>query len=411
MIDFRVRYEGLARRETRDRMLIDLLRGSWIGASVALAAAVGGLLRPSPAPGGLAVIALGVAVFVGAILLVRRARRVDLIHDLERRHGLGDLLVTALEVDGRGAATGLDVRLLSDAAATLSRLSTDRSSLGAAARLEAETLFGVVCVLLGVLLLGTVRDPLADVDRLPPLEVGSAASGWGASGSSGAASGGRTSHTSAGPGDLAGMAPELADHAASRAMAEALSRGDLGEAAREARALAGSVAAMSGIGRQQLATTLSEAAAALGDAEGTIGEALDEAGEALAGDSDEAAAAALSQLASAFDRHSSGAAAPSGAARMPETRSRAAAAPTARTTLEAPGPGRVPLPARSAADPSIGAGRSDLAVTAGGTAGGSAAGPADARSPSGSGGPDPLRVPWEWRRTVQRYFARAVGQP
>jgi hypothetical protein len=402
MIHFRLRYERLRDRLRQVRRRSAFLRAAWLALLVPLVGLGLYLVGWGPlAPRAWLVGALVVGVAALAWQR-RRAHVVNLGRLLDRRFGLDDLLITAVEVDQRGVRSPVELRLLDDAAIAVATLGGERAIDSRASRREAETVAALVLTLIGLwLLAGTIGRPLS-MHRLPPLAALGAGQGDGLAGrGGGAGSAGGTSPV------LAAMAGALADQAATRSMAGALAAGDPAGAASAARALADRTGELSDDGRRQVGASLQQAAQRAAPTDPEVARALIQAGQAMSQPNNEAAAARVEELAAALDAMVSQGRAGSGAA--------GESAPHTRSGPQADRLGADPTPvrfeARSTGSP-LGTGRS----AGGGARTGQPAPPAlveggGGRSAAAGVGPDALRYPWERRDTVRRYFAPEVGLP
>ena len=162
-----------------------------------------------------------------------RSREEDAVL-LDRRFALGELLVTALEVDRRPQPRSVEQALLEQAAGTASQL--QRSPLLVEeARRGAELTAALALLAAGTWLLALVR-PLDDLAPLPPLgRLSQGGDGFGQGAGVGPGGGGDLLPGSAAAGAAGGLAGSLADHGAGREIAEALARGDPAQAAAAAR--------------------------------------------------------------------------------------------------------------------------------------------------------------------------------
>ncbi len=169
MIHFRVRYEGLRGRLGQTRRRTALLRSASLAMVVpllGLSAHVSGHLPFAPTVwfGGAAIVFVTAAVWQ-----TRSSAEPELGRVLDRRHGLDELLVTAVEVDRRGAHTVVEGRLLDDAATAVATLGDEQALDGRTTRREGETVVALVMIIAGLwLLTGTIRNT-EPVVRLPPL--------------------------------------------------------------------------------------------------------------------------------------------------------------------------------------------------------------------------------------------------
>lgn len=404
MIHFRIRYEGLRGRLGSVRRRAGLVRAAWL----ALLAPLGGLAlfvagRGPLAPGGWWLAAA--AVFGGAAAwLLRPAAPGAVDRDLDRRFGLNELLVTAVEVDRRGVRSPIETRLLDDAALAVSSIGDDGALDGLTPRREAETLAALAMVLAGLwLLAGTLAGP-PDTARLPDLGPPTA-DGTGAE-DGGDAAGSRGAGASP---ELGLMAGALVDHAAARDIADALAAGNPAAAARAARALADRADGLSSTGRDALAETLSALGDDLDAPHPDLARALDEAARALRAGGRATPGAGIEGLAEQLDSLAGGALA-TPHARTPRMRDGPPAArlvviPTPMALATTPVGAAQPRVRGRAADPAAiaGSGLAADETTGGGTA--SVAGAARAAIAGTAG--DPLRYPWPFRDTVRQYFTPA----
>lgn len=295
MINFRIRSERIIAQANAVRSRVALTRAAWLALLPVLAPILAGILVPER---GLPIwpwAVGGAAVFALAVGLGRRPpAESEIIAGLDRRHGLGDLLVTSAEVDRRGARTALERRLLDDGAMAIARLGGERAISDRPVRIERETLVGIALVLFGAL---TFREALRtppDPDRLPPIEFASGWAGVDRPGTAlGTAAGGRT------PG-LGPLADALSTTAAGADAEAALRSGDARAGARALRALADRVQDVSPEGRRALGEALSTAADSLGDSRPDVADAARRASEALS-DEERSSSDGLSELAAALD--------------------------------------------------------------------------------------------------------------
>lgn len=403
MTSFRTGYRALARRVTRARLRVLLLRSMWLAALVPLAASLSAALvdwQPHwPAIGLLSAAVFAVSLAAGS----RGARDAARGPALDRRFRLADLLVTALEVDRRGPASEVERRLLQDAAGAVAALADRRQAVAPAWRREAETLLGVVLLAAGVsMMAGGGR--FAVPPRLPTLEAGF--QGGGSGPGSGAGAGEQRGVAGTGLGDAAG---HLADQAAALGLAEAMSAGDAAEAAREARSLGERSDEMTEAGRRALAEAMGGAADASAETEPDVAEALRAAARALNEEEGRDARQGFDALADALERQAARPGAPGAARRAPRTKARPEAAARlgddgvlAGLSGSGDGSGR-----RIATGPGE-AGATQPGSAAVGAVGG--AGPAVVPGPV-EAGTDLLVVPWAWRDLVRAYFARGAAAP
>ncbi len=397
MIHFRLRYErlrdGLARARRRRRWL----RAAWVALLLPFAGllahvAFGLLLRP-----GLWLAAALICALLLGLLGDRRAARAGLERELDRRFGLDDLLVTAVEVDRRGPRGGMESRLLDDAASAVARLGRPRRLGRGSEQREWEMLAGLALMLAGLwLLAGTLAGP-PHVERLPGLPspegqlAGPDAEGGDLDGAGMASAAG------------AHLASTLGDHAAAREIARALASGDPAAAARAARSLADRAGGLSEAGRQALGDALARAARELSGLDPELAEALEAARQALDSESAEARAAGIEGLAEAMDamaREGPRATPPPMAAELRSRPPSDLLAPdAARLSLTASGQDSAPRArGRSIEDGEAGERRLEPTPTSGDiAAGGLQVGPLEL-------GSDPLRVPWAQRDLVREYF-------
>jgi hypothetical protein len=186
LIHFRIRYEQLRARLEAGRRGTAFVHALSLGLLVMLAAAVAWALG-HPGPRLWLWPAAGVCVAaVGWVALARPRSVAELGELLDRRFGLDDLIVTALEVDRRGPVGPLDVHLLDDAASALARIERDPALESGDSARAIESLAGVVCVVAGAWLLAAALTGGASGARLPDLPLaalgfgpgGAEASGW-----------------------------------------------------------------------------------------------------------------------------------------------------------------------------------------------------------------------------------------
>jgi hypothetical protein len=408
VIHFRVRYEGLRDRLLRADRRVRLLRAAWLAVLVPLGLAV---LRLAVAltAGWWWIPATGLAFAVAWLGTDRFARPTDLGRWLDRRFGLDDLVVTAVEVDRRGVRWPIELRLLDDAAIAVARLGATPALGARAVRREGETLAGVVLAAAGLWLVAVTVRPLPLPERLPDVSgVGIGLDGARAPGDGGGslpgASPGREPSPSA---EMRALAGALADRAAARPVAAAIEQGDARGAARAARALGERADELSAPGRRDLAEALHAAADAVGKGDPALSDALRAAARALESPTSTGVQGALERLAAAIETLPTRGNAAGAIVQQPQVRSRAAApAPRLDVTAVPASLGAASGGTRAGGVNAGGRARADAPVVApepvvggGGAPGGS------------SGGTDPLAYPWAQREVVRRYFARAAGDP
>jgi len=406
VIHFRIRYERLRGRLGAVRRRAAVVRAAWLGLLVPLAGMVAHIAGVVPlAP---AIWATGAAlVFAGVSLgWARPDPPAALDRALDRRFGLEELLVTAVEVDQRGPRTSIESRLLDDAATAVAVLGGERAIDGRATRREAETLVALALMLAGLwLLAGTLggQPPLARLPELGALDGG----GAGGSGANGGGPGSLGGDPSTAMGLLAGA---LGDHAAARDIADALAAGDPTAAARAARMLADRATGLSPAGRSDLAETLEQLAGQMHPIEPGLSDALKQAAGALNDPTVESSVTGIEQLAQAFEALTVGG---SPAGREPQPTARSRAGPAAERLAVRPTPLALGAAAargrRFTSGPALGdaaaADPSRVEYRADPVRGGRAAGTPVAV------GADPLRYPWELRDMVRQYFAPAGREP
>ena len=407
MIHFRIRFEQLRDRLGAQRRRRLVLRAAWLSLLVPLIGLLARYAGWTPWTAWTGFGLTGLAFVLAWLWQSRRLAGSRLERELDRRFGLAELLTTAVEVDRRGAQSGVEVRLLDDAASAVAGLDGAGRLDRDGTRREAEMLAGLALVLAGLWILMGSLVGLPELERwpgLPPLETQT----LDPSGSEPGAGG-------PGPGSAAGarLAGALGDHAAAGDIARALAQGDPAAAARAARSLADRAGGLSEGGREALADALQEVARELEPIDPELAEALRGSGRELGSDRPTDRAKALEDLASALDALS--------------TRRRPDPSPVEASLRSGP-----PVAALNA-DPTVLGLRSsrkpDAPRSSGRTTGASAAdapleGPAEApdraAGPAGIGrieaaglqvGTDPQRVPWELRDTVRRYFAPAERAP
>ena len=453
VIHFRIRYERLRDRLQGLRRRTILFRAGWLALLVPLAALIQYIVTGRSVAAGWiwsAALAVAIVAVVAELWRQRSGAAAEVGQALDRRFGLDELLVTAIEVDRKSAHSSLELQLLDDAATAVVELGGRGSELEVRrARRELETGAALVLILVGLWLLAGPLRGVPQVARWPALPGmglgGGAGAGPGDGMGAGAGTGlgvgqgaGQGAGLGMGPGGVAnpggeqagppGSAPAsapapamaalagaLADRAAARGVAEALNRSDSGAAARAARELADGAAGLSEGGRRDLADALFQAADATEGLDPDLTAALREAGRTLESPRPEAAADGLEQLARVLDSKgvpgaASGAiqAAPTAAAR---TRAGPPAARLGGGAAETSGLAGAPGAAPQVSGAATGAARQPSALPTeaqpSAVTGGAPAGLARA----GSTGGDPLSVPPEWQEIVRRYFARPEGAP
>lgn len=414
MINFRLRYERLRdgyRAFVRHRAFI---RGAWLGLVVPIAGLIlqaGAGLPSSPWLWWLGAFAvLSVAWWRLAAGQTPR----DLGESLDRQLKLDALLVTALEVDLRGPEGPVEHRLLDDAATVLAQLGDLRPLLADQIRRERETLLGVALLLAGVWLVAGSRQSLPPTELLASFgdqvasqhnPAGAGGEGEGEHGQSTGAAGNNGSAAQSGPGTASEadrrLAEALADEAAARPFADALSRGDKSEAQAELQRLAGATAGLSASGRQGLAESLFDAADAAQPQNREMAEALRRAGRALERPDTTGDAEGLAAMAAALAAPAAGAGPPAATSRParvsagpPAARLGPSAYPTETLRAANEGPrSRSASSQRSAGD--------RLPAEAPGNPNDSAGEPPE--GPAASGG-DALMAPLGWQGALGRYF-------
>lgn len=305
MINFRIRSERLQARVLALRARVALFRAAWLSLLPVLSLVLFTIIAPDSQSRVWPWLAAGVAVFLAAAGLGRRRRdESNVIRDLDRRLGLGELLVTAAEVDQRGAKTALERRLLEDGASAIARFGGESAISDRPVRIEREALIGVCLILFGTL---AVREALRlppDPDRLPPIALPSSAGGSGPGAGAGNAGEGPGEGQGRSPGGrtpgLSPLAGAFASSAASASAAAALNDGDARGAARALRALADRADELSPGGRRTLGEALAGAADKVDDTDSELAYAARHAAEALQ-DENASASEGLSELAAALD--------------------------------------------------------------------------------------------------------------
>ena len=295
MIHFRIRSERIQTRTIEIRRKVALIRAVWLGLLAPSIHVFLTMALPAYQISIVPSLLIGATVLLGMNLYGRR-KRVEsaVVAELDRRFGLGDLLVTAAEVDRRGARSVLDRRLLEDGAAAIAGLGGERAISDAPVRLEWEALFGVSLLLLGSFAVREASWAPLDPDKLPPISLASSNAGSGETMGSGPVSAGdRTA-------GLEGLASAFGSMAAGAEAAEALGRGDARAAARALRALADRAPELSTDGRETLSEALGFAAEKMSDASSDLAQAARNAAEALEAD-DDSSSEGLADLASALD--------------------------------------------------------------------------------------------------------------
>jgi len=404
LIHFRLRYERLRDHLGSARRRALLLRALWLALMLPAAGLLLHIAGAAPLAPRAWLVGAGLAFFLAWGWLSRSARRANLERDLDRRFGLDELLVTAVEVDRRGARGAVEVRLLDDAATTVAELGDARQLTGNGSRREAEMLVGLGLVWVGLWLLAGTLAGLPVLDRLPGLPspdgdlVGPEGPGAGPQGPGRASAAG------------ARLACVLGDHAAAREIANALAAGNPKAAAKAARSLADRVGGLSEAGRRALAAALAEASRDLEALDPDLAEALDAAQKALESEDPSDRAAGIDRLADELDA-------------LEELRRDASPLPVEVSQrlgppLDALAPDARPLglkaSGRAGAPRSVGRSRAGGGTTRAieREAASSSAAPAG-RLELGrlELGRDPQRLPWELRATVRDYFAPELRAP
>ncbi len=282
MSSFRLDFVSLGRRYRRAR---GHLRLRWAMASICAVCAIlgAGQALGAPPPGPLAWLS-ALAAAIGLPFALDRLRRFRpgpeaMAAELDRRFELGDLLVTALEVDRRTPHRPIEAALLDDAARRAGQLASG-ALLGDAPRRARSLTASLALLAAGLWLLALAR-PTDRVLPLPALQalgpMGQGGEGPGAGHAQGLAAG------SAAAGAAGDLARTLADHGAGRDIADALARGDPALAAAAARRLADRSAQLSPAGRRDLGKALRQASSLIPAEQGALREALEAAATALEG--------------------------------------------------------------------------------------------------------------------------------
>lgn len=399
MIHFRIRFERLQAHLGSARRRVALLRSAWLALLLPLAGLLVQILG-GPALSLQRWLVLLLLSFVLAWQVQdRRARRRRIEGELDRRFGLDELLVTAVEVDSRGARSDLESRLLDDAASAVARLGVGQAVTGQVARREAETLVGMLLCLLGLWLLAGSLGGLPQTERLPGVPSPDGDRSSDESDASGAQGGGYSDAGSR-------LAGTLGDHAAAREIADALAAGRPDQAARAARSLADRAGGLSEQGRSELAESLGRAADETESFDPELAEALRAAKESLEAPGSGERGGGIERLASELE----------GLEERPPAEPLAAEARLGPPLAALTGQARnIDLAASGSAGRTTAGGRS--------ISGGANALPLE-RLPDGefgSGaaregrpglarldrGGDPLRYPWSMREALRSYFAPA----
>ncbi|MCC7019454.1 MAG: hypothetical protein IT332_06855 [Ardenticatenales bacterium] len=386
MIQFRVRYGQLRAEIDRARRRLAAARALWLALCVPLAA-LAMRLAGGPSVGAGWVALVGGLVLVGAALGPTARRRGDDARMLDRRFGLDELLVTAVEVDARGPRTALEDRLLDDAAGRLAIIRRGETAEPERLWVEIETAAALALILAGgTILTGSIR-----IAALPaPRDAAGVSAGAAGSAPGPESAGGRAP----GAADRV-MAGALRDESMAQSVVAALADGDRRTAVLALRTLADQTRDLSPAGRSNLSEALRDAGAALAPIDPELAAAASLAADGLRRATPPADAQALQSLADALA--SSAERAPrAGSAALPAgtQASRIRAAATTRGVASG-GPGNIGAP------PSGGAAVHgerlvDPAAVRGGAAGGS-------RSAAAAGAGS---VPLAEQETVRRYFAR-----
>ncbi len=408
MIHFRIRFEAVRDRLAEGRRRGRWLRAGWRGiVALALCMLVDSVLSYTaiegmPLSGW---IVLPIFVVIASVLRdLRNDQQTDPAGWLDRQLGLGELLVTAVEVDRRGPTSGPERWLLDDAASALAEQSAHPALRSREVATETEALVAALLMATGILLTtGWLHAPVPDAWSL-----GSGPPGRG--GPPGAAGPGQ------GPGvgglgiDLAPAGDRMGDHAALRDTARAFQAGNAADGARALRQLADHVPELSERGSAEVAEAIREAAERIPQSEAgsALADAMRVAGESLKTPDRAAQAEALDNVASALEEAARSAEASRG--QGPTPRAELREGPLAERLRSSGAPVAVPT-GRTAQEAAIAAGRSGGAVDSGeaGNAGvardAQDAGVRDALPPSGRG------MDANDRAIVQRYFARRDGRP
>jgi hypothetical protein len=415
-----------------------LLRATWIGLSIWCLGLGTTLLFDWPIRieilGALAL----ACIAVGALLLMRRPLRPEVVAQrLDRRFHLDEQLSTALEISASGATEGVASRLIEQSQRTMTRV---RRYINTNQRLPWSELIAVLSLALlslGLLVLTGIRnlDVRLTTTALPPLispanpenefppEPFTPPPG-----------------DQATPGDqeqpapssvdqaaIAALAEALRDQSITRPAADALEQGDTAGAAQSLRELADQAERISETARNDLATSLREAAQQIETTSPDLADQLHNNAEGLRMN-DQASAQALEGLANAVEQlgqgqgqqgqqdqdqqgqgagqsneqgQGQGEGQGSGAGQGPPSEQREQSQPSERLGVDG-----VPLELESeGAGDAPTDGEAEQATAPGGSAGQFERGGSTPDANRVQTGEDPLRIPADLRDVVQEYFS------
>jgi hypothetical protein len=302
-----------------------LLRAAWLAACIWCIGLGGHLLWGWPLRldllGALALAVIGVAVL---LLLRPKLSPLEAARRLDRRFHLDEQLATAVEIAATRPPPGsIGARLVAQATHTTSVLQARIARRQRAPWNEALTLAALVLAALGLYLLvgiGRVdlqaaaapvpplvspQDPAQQFAAEPPAQGDPSQAlvpGPGDQAVAGDAGVSANAARAAGdPRTLEALADALRDHGATRPAAEALDRGDVAGAAQELRALADQADQLSEATRDDLATSLREAAERIAPNDPALADQLRRSADGLERGGEDAQQA-LDDLASAIER-------------------------------------------------------------------------------------------------------------
>jgi hypothetical protein len=302
-----------------------LLRAAWLAACIWCIGLGGHLLWGWPLRldllGALALAAIGVAVL---LLLRPKLSPLEVARRLDRRFHLDEQLATAVEIAATRPPPGsIGARLVAQAAHTASVLQARIAHRQRAPWNEALTLAALLLAALGLYLLvgiGRVdlqataapvpplvspQDPAQQFAAEPPAQADPSQALVPGPGDQAVAGDAGASANAAGaagdPRTLEALADALRDHGATRPAAEALDRGDVAGAAQELRALADQADQLSEATRDDLATSLRDAAERIAPNDPALADQLRQSADGLERGGEDAQQA-LDDLASAIEQ-------------------------------------------------------------------------------------------------------------
>ncbi|MCG8347100.1 MAG: hypothetical protein MI924_04900 [Chloroflexales bacterium] len=412
-----------------------LLRSTWIGLSIWCLGLGIYLLFDWPIRiEVLGSIALA-CIAVGALLLVRRPMSPEVVaRRLDKRFHLDEQLSTALEISANKASEGVASRLIEQSQRTMSRV---RRYINTNQRLPWAELIAVLSLAmlsLGLLVLTGIRNldvrlataalpplisPVNPEDEFPP-EPFTPPPGTQGGDQSTPGDQGQPAPSSIDQAAIAALADALRDQSITRPAADALEQGDTAGAAQSLRELADQAERISETARNDLATSLREAAQQMEATSPDLADQLRNSAEGLR-INDQASAQALEGLANAVEQlgqgqgqqgqdqqgqgagqgNEQGAGQGSGVGNGLPSEQREQSQPSERLGVDG-----VPLELESEGTGDVSTdGEAQQATAPGGSAGQFERGGSTPDANRVQTGEDPLRIPADLRDVVQEYFS------